>query len=82
MRCMKKKNINEAIELLRALVEDEGVGKALRDRAGSVVSLLSSGADLSVDKALMALEELNSLDLSSYHRTQLWDVVSLLESAK
>ena len=37
-------------------------------------------SELAVDKALIALAELNSIDLSSYHRTRVWDIISLLES--
>ncbi len=78
---MKKKQIQDAIELLQTFLDDEVSGKALRERAASIINLLNSSAELAIEKSLLELEELNTFDLSSYQRTQIWDVVSLLESA-
>ncbi len=47
-----------------------------------VLTILNTNKELCVEKALIELEELNNVDMPSYHRTQLWDVISLLESAK
>ncbi len=79
---MKNKQVQDAIEQLQTLSEEENAGKALRERVNSIIMLLSKDAPLALEKSLLELEELNSLDLSSYLRTQVWDVVSLLESAK
>ncbi|MBI2102817.1 UPF0147 family protein [Candidatus Woesearchaeota archaeon] len=79
---MKTKIIQDVVELLQSLIDDEDSGKVFRERTAAIVSLLNSNAELAVEKALLELEELNTLDLSSYHRTQVWDVVSLLESIK
>ena len=79
---MKKAIVDNAVELLKTFLEDEDAGKVLRERTNIIINLLSNGGELAVEKALIQLEEINSLDLSSYHRTQVWDVVSLLESAK
>lgn len=79
---MKNKNVRDAVELLQALFDDENSGKAFREQAASIIALLNSNVELAVEKALLELEELNTLDLSSYHRTQVWDVISLLESIK
>lgn len=79
---MKIQPLHDAVELLQNLLDDEDSGKVLRERASSIITLLNSNAQLSIEKALLELEELNNLDLSSYHRTQVWDIVSLLESIK
>ena len=79
---MKNRQVQDAIEQLQTLSEEEDAGKALRERVNSIITLLSKDAPLALEKSLLELEELNSLDLSSYLRTQVWDIVSLLESAK
>ncbi len=79
---MDNKQIQDALELLHLLSEDEDAGKVLRERLNSIITLLTSKAPLALEKSLLELEELNSLDISSYLRTQVWDVVSLLESGK
>jgi len=79
---MKDQPLQDAIELLQMLSEEEDAGKVLRERVNSIITLLTSHTPLALEKSLLELEELNSLDISSYLRTQVWDVVSLLESAK
>ena len=79
---MKDQPLQVAIELLQMLSEEEDAGKVLRERVNSIITLLTSHTPLALEKSLLELEELNSLDISSYLRTQVWDVVSLLESAK
>lgn len=37
--------------------------------------------DFVIDKALRELEELDSSEIPPYDRTQLWDIISLLESS-
>ncbi|HLD79117.1 MAG TPA: UPF0147 family protein [Candidatus Nanoarchaeia archaeon] len=72
----------EAIAQLEALKEEFNSNKRVKEKLGIVITILTKNADLAVEKALIELEELNSLNLPSYHRTQVWDVVSLLESLK
>ncbi|MBS3169618.1 UPF0147 family protein [Candidatus Woesearchaeota archaeon] len=75
-------SIDDALSRLHVLINEEDSGKAFCERAAKVISLLQSNTELAVEKALLELEDLNMLDLPSYLRTQIWDVVSLLESAK
>lgn len=75
-------SIDDALSLLQVLVNEEDSGKVFCERTAKIISLLQSNTELAVQKALLELEDLNTLDLSSYLRTQIWDVVSLLESAK
>jgi len=79
---MNTTQIQEVIDYLSLLKEDPDTSKRFKEKAQQIIVLLSGPADMAVEKALLALEELNSLDLSSYHRTQVWDVISMLESTK
>ena len=74
--------LQEVVEYLRALKEEQDVSKKFKEKTEHVITILISGAQLSVEKALLELEELNSLNLSPYHRTQVWDAISMLESIK
>ncbi|HLC51929.1 MAG TPA: hypothetical protein VJI98_01655 [Candidatus Nanoarchaeia archaeon] len=75
-------NCQEAIDHLLILGNDADASKSFKIKTEAAVKILQSDTDMAIDKALLELEELNSLDLSSYHRTQIWDVISLLESLK
>ncbi len=75
-------NLQEVIARLQELKEEFDSNKRLKEKIDTVIFILNQDADLVIEKALSELEELNSLNLPSYHRTQLWDVVSLLESLK
>ncbi len=72
----------EAIEFLEALKEESNFSKKCKEKATKVITILTNNQELALEKALMELEDLNTVDMPSYHRTQVWDVVSLLESAK
>lgn len=76
------KQFQEAIALLETLKEEFDSNKKAKEKLSGVIAILDKNADLAVEKALIELEELNSLNLPSYHRTQVWGVVSLLESMK
>lgn len=75
-------NLQEVVARLEELKEEFDANKRLKEKIDTVISILNQDADLVIEKALSELEELNSMNLPSYHRTQLWDVVSLLESLK
>lgn len=75
-------NLQEVIVRLEELREEFGSNKKLKEKITAVILILNQDKELTIEKALSELEELNSLNLPSYHRTQLWDVVSLLESLK
>ncbi|PIN87680.1 hypothetical protein COV12_02615 [Candidatus Woesearchaeota archaeon CG10_big_fil_rev_8_21_14_0_10_32_24] len=79
---MNNELIQEALECLEILNEDADASKRIKEKARKVIALLNSQQEFVLDKALMELEELTSSEISSYHRTQVWDIVSLLESAK
>jgi len=75
-------NLQEVVARLEELKEEFDANKRLKEKIDTVISILNQDADLVIEKALSELEELNSMNLPSYHRTQLWDIVSLLESLK
>jgi uncharacterized protein (UPF0147 family) len=82
MKKMTESPYQEAINQLTMLIEDIDATKIFKEKATSSIEILKSGVDLAVEKVLLNLEDLNNNDISSYHRTQLWDVISLLESMK
>tara|TARA_Y100000310_G_C20600692_1_gene772853 strand:+ start:773 stop:1018 length:246 start_codon:yes stop_codon:yes gene_type:complete len=71
----------EVIEALEFLKEDPMTVKKVKEKADLIINLLNIKSDSNVDQALRELEELDSSEIPSYDRTQIWDVVSLLESA-
>jgi len=74
--------IQEVIAHLEELKEDLDANKKLKEKANKVISILTTAPDMYVEKALIELDEMNSLNLAPYHRTRVWDIVSLLESLK
>ncbi len=74
--------LNEIVSSLKALKEESDISRRVKEKADQIILLLNSDNQMAVEKALLELEEINSMDLSSYHRTQVWAVISLLESLK
>ena len=74
--------INEVISHLEELREEFDSNRKLKEKMEAVISILSNEPEMAVEKALIELEELNSVNLPPYHRTQVWGIVSLLESLK
>ncbi len=54
--------------------------KKVKERADLIINLLKGNSENNIDQALRQLEDLDSSEIPSYDRTQIWDVVSLLES--
>jgi len=78
---MKMKELDEAIEALDGLNADS-LPKNVRLKIEAIIGLLKESTELSirVHKALNELDEIaNDVNLQSYTRTQIWNVVSLLE---
>ncbi len=75
----------QVIESLQELTQDNIVPKNVRDGLQSVIKYLSEEGELSlkIDKALHKLEEISEdNNLQTYTRTQIWNIVSILESIK
>lgn len=68
--------------MLQELKGEFDSNKKIKEKLDLAIAILHKNAVLAVEKALIELEELNSMNLPSYHRTQVWDVVSFLETLK
>ena len=79
---MNPEELQPIINYLDALNNENDVSKKFKEKTKKIITILTSDTPLAVEKALLELEELNSLEVSPYHRTQLWDVISMLESIK
>ena len=79
---VSKPCVDQAVECLSALQEESDFNKKCKAKAQVVITLLLSNEELAIDKALGEMEELTTIDLPIYHKTQVWDIISLLESAK
>lgn len=79
---MSNSQVTEAVQHLEALNREFDISKRFKEKTEIVITLLRSEADLAIEKALLELEELNFLEMSSYNRTRVWDVISMLESIK
>lgn len=73
-------NLNQVIEALECLKKDPMAVKRVKEKADQIILLLQQASETNLDKALRELEELDSSEISSYDRTLLWDLISLLES--
>ena len=79
---MTEEQINEIISNLEELQKDTTVPKNIKIKIQGIVSILKEGTEQSIriNKALNALDEIaDDANLQSYSRTQLWNIVSLLE---
>lgn len=72
----------DVVAHLEQLGHDPDVSKRVRERMEGVIAVLRENSDLAIDKALLQLEELEAVEMSSYCRTQVWDIVGMLESIK
>tara|TARA_Y100000310_G_scaffold343061_1_gene448967 strand:- start:1548 stop:1787 length:240 start_codon:yes stop_codon:yes gene_type:complete len=70
----------EAQEMIDMISEDPDCSKRLKENLASIKRILESEQDLNVQKAIHAVEELELQGISSNLRSQMWELVSLLES--
>lgn len=74
--------IEEVIDLIKELKDDPTVPKNLLIKLNDINIILDNEEDISIkaDKVIHILDELtNDANLPPYTRTQLWNIVSLLE---
>ena len=73
--------IKEIVSTLNELKEDSTVNKNIKERIEKIIAFLEEDENLGVDKALLEIEEMmENNNLPPYTRTQIWNIVSLLES--
>jgi len=84
MMVTNMEEITQIIEAINELQNDTTVPKNIKTKLQSITLILqleSEGMSTRVNKALDELEELSDdANIQSYTRTQLWNIVSLLES--
>ena len=78
---MSNERLQEVLENLKFLKNDD-VSKRFKEKTEQIIEILNSNQELVIEKALLELEEVHSLEISSYHRTQVWDIISMLETMK
>jgi len=79
---MTEENIQLIIDSLNELSEDTTVPKNVKIKVQNTLEIIKSHGEISVkvNKALHELDEIaNDTNMQSYTRTQIWNVVSLLE---
>ena len=73
----------EIVEFMREISEDNTLPRNVRQKIGVVIELLTDNGDTSmmINKAMNELEDLvEDRNLQAYSRTQLYNVISQLES--
>ncbi|MGM5485543.1 MAG: UPF0147 family protein [Nanobdellota archaeon] len=79
---MRMSKLEEVVDALDELLEDNTVPKNVKIKIQSTKSILTENSEVSlkVNKALNELDELtDDTNLEPYTRTQLWNIVSMLE---
>jgi len=79
---MVTEDIKNVIDLLSELSEDTSIPKNVREKTDKIRIFLKEDVDVSikVNKALNDLDEIgNDNNIEPYTRTQIWNIVSLLE---
>jgi uncharacterized protein len=75
--------LSESLEALKDLSEDNTVPKNIKLKINNIIKSLEDEKDISirVNRALNELDEISdNNNIQSYTRTQIWNVVSILES--
>lgn len=82
---MEHKDESNIVAMLTELRDDKTVPKNVRSKIEKIISFLNdeSEKDIRVSKALNELEEIaDDVNLESYTRTQVWNVISGLEKTR
>jgi len=82
---MEQKAIESIEPVLNELKEDAAVPKNVKLKIEKVIGILKKNSEVTikVSKALNELEEVaDDVNLESYTRTQVWNVISALEKVK
>ncbi|MBU0758492.1 MAG: UPF0147 family protein [Nanoarchaeota archaeon] len=79
----KNENIDSIVDVLNELIEDVTIPRNIKSKLSIIVTILTDKTDLflRINKALNELDEIsNDSNMQPYTRTQLWNVVSMLEA--
>ncbi len=75
--------VTEIVETISELSDDLSTPKNLKSKLVNISKILNQNLEdsLNINKALDELDEIvNDINLESYTRTQIWNIVSMLES--
>ncbi len=77
--------VQDVIDTIRDILDDQGIQKNIKQKLEKVITELSNSDEksirLTVDKCVNELEEIsNDANIQSFVRTQVWGIVSMLES--
>ncbi|MBN1924034.1 MAG: UPF0147 family protein [Nanoarchaeota archaeon] len=84
MKTQVSNNIISSIELLDEIVEDKSVPKNIRITCEKTKKILTGDGDekVKIDTAIQNLDLLaDNVQVPTYTRMQIWNIVSLLESS-
>ena len=76
------KQIQEIIDYLNSLMEDPVVPRNVKTKIETIIDILKEEEDIHIktNKALHELDEIaNDTNMQPFTRTQIWNVVSMLE---
>lgn len=79
---LKNELLGEIILLMKELEQDNGVSSNTKEKIVNSINTLNQDMDLSfkASKVIHEIEEVSqNNNIESYTRTQLWNIVSLLE---
>ena len=74
--------VEDIITALSELHEDQSVPRNIKEKIQKTIEILKSSSDISMnkDKALAELDDVaDDINLQTYTRTQIWNIVSMLE---
>lgn len=80
---MTEEDVKEIIDCLTELLSDNSVPRNIKSKIEDIMKSLAQDSDrsLKINKALCILEEISDdNNIQTYTRTQLWNVVSMLEA--
>jgi uncharacterized protein (UPF0147 family) len=80
---VKKKDFSQVIEALKEMDQDPTLQKNVKDKIEIIFQIIEEDEDsrIKVDKIMHELDELSdNANLQAYTRTQIWNLVSLLEN--
>lgn len=80
---MTEDSLKPIIESMEEFAEDSSVPKNIKIKISGIITELKKDSDLDIriNKALQELEEISDdSNLQSFNRTQIWNLISLLES--
>lgn len=79
-----EESLNNAVCILQEIVEDENIAKTVKDAMQGVIELLQDTEDIAIkcDRAIETLTRNEDSNMDSFTRTQIWSLVSMLESLR